>query len=192
MGEAGTGLVTDLLRELGNADVDFFVWVGNRTARAAEVLRALLERSAHLLAQLPVGELRQMRVAARVRPDLPAAVAELSELIPGHTPKLMLVRRAMPGLNSLPPDGLVLGHERGRGEHRRGQAEPGKDRLGYVEHRGEAVVEGDGEGLGPARLEDRFGERRPAPAGADEHGELALERVGCHRDRRIQVGLTAW
>src|ERR1700733_577527 len=127
-------------------------------------------------------------MAARVGAGLPAAVGELPDLVPGHAAKLVLVRRAVPHLDSLPAQTLALPHESGWDEFLCGKAKPVQDWLGHFEYRGEAVIEGHGQRLGRRRVEDRVGERDASPAGADELGQLVLERVRRYGEGRVPGG----
>ena len=155
--------------------------------RAAPLLQLGLDplaRAGKLVGEAGVVELEQARVRARVRPDLPALVAQPAQLVPAERNELLRVRPVEPPLNPGPRHRLAEAHELGRDEDRRGQPQLLQHRRSVLEHRAQAVVEGDGQGPTMRRRRHRCGEGRAPIATADQQPQLLLEPLG--RDRHLR------
>ena len=76
-------------------------------------------------------------------------------------------------------------------EHRSGQTETGEDRLGQVEHRGEAVVEGDGERLAAGGSSTASVNRAPRHPARTSRDSWRSSVSGDTENVAFQVGLTA-
>src|SRR5262249_33125411 len=122
-------------------------------------------------------------VAARVGADLPAAVPQPPELLPGHAAELLFVRGTEPAVHALPGDGLLRFGVRGRHEYRGWDTELRQHRLALAQNRAERIVEGDGEDLAASPLPQCGGQGQRPVAAPEQQPKLPFEPPW--RDREI-------
>jgi hypothetical protein len=161
------------------------VGVGDRAARRAHVLLDGGARGGQLAVELGVGQGRQMGVRAGVRRDLPPAVAQGTELVPGQRRELLAVLALEPVVDARPDHRRAGRRPVGGDEDRRRHAQALEDRRREGADRAVGVVERDDHGAPRRAPGDGVGEGRPAVAAPGEQRQLALERLG--RDRELRV-----
>ena len=120
-------------------------------------------------------------MCSRMGPDLPAELGELADVVPAHRGQLGGVRAERPLIEALPGQRRAAGDVVGRREHGSRGAEASQHRQRVRGDRCECVVERDRERLVRAGLADRLSERLGRPPALQQSRDLALERLGRHR-----------